>query len=326
VAGHERPYFVIEADEYDTAFFDKRSKFVHYRPRTAVLNNLEFDHADIFDDLAAIERQFNHLLRCVPASGRVVANGFEESLQRVLGAGCWSELRSFGPANADLVAEGPAHDFAVQSRTADKSTAAPRVQWGLSGVFNQHNALAAIAAAEHVGVTLAQSCAALGSFQNVKRRLEVFATVQPQGDAAIPGSAPIIIYDDFAHHPTAIRLTLEGLRAKVGKNTRILAIFEPRSNTMKLGTMKAQLPWSLEAANLAFCHSGGLDWDAAEALAELGDKAQTHNNIAALVQAVAAQARAGDVLVCMSNGGFGGIHAKLQAALSGALSVTLSGA
>ena len=312
VAGHERPYFVIEADEYDTAFFDKRSKFVHYRPRTAVLNNLEFDHADIFDDLAAIERQFNHLLRCVPSTGRVVANGFEESLQRVLGAGCWSELRSFGPAHADFVAEGPAHDFAVVSRGENQGNS-PRVQWGLSGVFNQHNALAAIAAAQHVGVAVAQSCTALGSFQNVKRRLEVFATVQAHGDKA---AAPITIYDDFAHHPTAIRLTLEGLRARLGDTTRILAIFEPRSNTMKLGTMKAQLPWSLEAADLAFCHSGGLDWDAAEALKPLGSKAQTHDNIAALVQAVAAQVRPGDVLVCMSNGGFGGVHAKLREMLA----------
>ena len=313
VAGHERPYFVIEADEYDTAFFDKRSKFVHYRPRTAVLNNLEFDHADIFDDLAAIERQFNHLLRCVPSTGRVVINGFEESLQRVMGAGCWSELRSFGPANADFVAEGEAHDFAVHSRAEKTSEPAPRVQWALSGVFNQHNALAAIAAAEHIGVSVTQSCAALADFQSVKRRLELFASV------SLPtGGAPVVIYDDFAHHPTAIRLTLEGLRARLGQQARILAIFEPRSNTMKLGTMKAQLPWSLAPADLAFCHSGGLDWDAAAALEPLGAKAQTHDNIAALVQAVQAQAQAGDVLVCMSNGGFGGIHAKLQAALSAA--------
>ena len=311
VAGHERPYFVIEADEYDTAFFDKRSKFVHYRPRTAVLNNLELDHADIFDDLAAIERQFNHLLRCVPSTGRVVINGFEESLQRVVGAGCWSELRSFGPANADLVALGPAHDFAVQARHLDIAPS-PQVTWGLSGVFNQHNALAAIAAAEHVGVAIPNACAALSSFQNVKRRLEVFATVALHGDTA---AAPVTIYDDFAHHPTAIRLTLEGLRARLGENARILAIFEPRSNTMKLGTMKAQLPWSLEPADLAFCHSGGLDWSAAEALAPMGSKAQTHGDIASLVQAVQAQTKPGDVLVCMSNGGFGGIHAKLQAAL-----------
>ena len=310
VAGHERPYFVIEADEYDTAFFDKRSKFVHYRPRTAVLNNLEFDHADIFEDLAAIERQFNHLLRCVPSTGRVVLNGFEESLQRVIGAGCWSELRSFGPAHADFVADGEAHDFAVLER-AEQTGLAPRVQWGLSGVFNQHNALAAIAAAEHVGVSVAQSCAALADFQSVKRRLELFASV------SLPaGGAHVTIYDDFAHHPTAIRLTLEGLRARLGASARILAIFEPRSNTMKLGTMKAQLPWSLEAADLAFCHSGGLDWDAAAALEPLGAKAQTHGDIASLVQAVQAQVRAGDVLVCMSNGSFGGIHAKLQAALA----------
>ncbi len=311
VAGHERPYFVLEADEYDTAFFDKRSKFVHYRPRTAVLNNLEFDHADIFDDLAAIERQFNHLLRCVPSTGRVVSNGFEENVQRVLGQGCWSELRSFGPADADWRADGPAHDFAVIERGAAASTPPPRVQWGLSGVFNQHNALAAIAAAEHVGVSAAQSCEALGRFQNVKRRLELFAEVNLPS-----GGAPVQIYDDFAHHPTAIRLTLEGLRARLGAKARIVAVFEPRSNTMKLGTMKAQLPWSLEPADMSFCHSGGLDWDAAEALTALGDKAQTWGDVDSLIAAIQAQTQAGDVIVCMSNGGFGGVHGKLAAALA----------
>ena len=309
-AGHPQPYFVIEADEYDTAFFDKRSKFVHYRPSTAVLNNLEFDHADIFDDLAAIERQFNHLLRCVPSNGRVVVNSLEEALQRVVSAGCWSTVRSFGASNSDFYAVGPAHDFVVHSAGA-AAGAEPRVQWSLSGVFNQLNALAAITAAEHVGVSVAQSCAALSEFQNVKRRLEIHSTVQLAGSTG----APVVIYDDFAHHPTAIRATLEGLRARLGAQARIIAVFEPRSNTMKLGTMKAQLPWSLEPADANFCHSGGLGWDAAAALTPMGARSQTHDSIDALVGAIQAQTHAGDVIVCMSNGSFGGIHAKLAQAL-----------
>ena len=296
----QRPLFVIEADEYDTAFFDKRSKFVHYRPRTAVLNNLEFDHADIFDDLAAIERQFHHLVRTVPGTGRVVANGLEESLARVLHAGCWSEVRSFGAAVSDYSARGEPHDFEV----LQQGQVAARVQWGLSGVHNQLNALAAIAAAEHVGVAPADAARALGEFQNVKRRMEVRGTVRG-----------ITVYDDFAHHPTAIRTTVDGLRRQVGRTARILAIFEPRSNTMKLGTMKAQLPWSLEDADLAFCHSGGLGWDARAALAPMGARAQVADNIAELVGQVIAAARPGDHLLCMSNGGFGGVHQKLLDAL-----------
>ncbi len=307
--GLGRP-FVIEADEYDTAFFDKRSKFVHYRPRTAVLNNLEFDHADIFDNLAAIERQFHHLVRTVPATGRVVVNGLEESLARVLHQGCWSEVRSFGSAVSDFSALGEPHDFEVLQ--AGKAVA--RVQWSLTGVHNQLNALAAIAAAEHVGVAPADAAAALASFENVKRRMEVRASIAL---ASAAGGAPVTIYDDFAHHPTAIRTTLNGLRRKVG-GARILAVFEPRSNTMKLGTMKAQLPWSLEEADLAFCHGGGLGWDAHEALASMGSKAQVAPTIDALALMVAAAAQAGDQIVCMSNGGFGGVHDKIAALLQGA--------
>ena len=307
--GQGRP-FVIEADEYDTAFFDKRSKFVHYRPRTAVLNNLEFDHADIFDNLAAIERQFHHLVRTVPATGRVVVNGLEESLARVLHQGCWSEVRSFGAAVSDFSALGEPHDFEVL--LAGKAVA--RVQWSLTGVHNQLNALAAIAAAEHVGVSPADAAAALASFENVKRRMEVRASIALASEV---GGAPVTIYDDFAHLPTAIRTTLNGLRRKVG-GARILAVFEPRSNTMKLGTMKAQLPWSLEEADLAFCHGGGLGWDAHEALASMGDKAQVAPTIDALASMVAAAARAGDQIVCMSNGGFGGVHDKIAALLQGA--------
>ena len=303
-AATERPIFVIEADEYDTAFFDKRSKFVHYRPRTAVLNNLEFDHADIFDNLAAIERQFHHLVRTVPSTGRVVVNGLEESLARVLHTGCWSEVRSFGAAVSDFTAHGEPHDFAVHYQ--DKPVA--QVTWGLTGVHNQLNALAAMAAADHVGVSPALAAQALGQFHNVKRRMEVRGTVACTGGS-------ITVYDDFAHHPTAIRTTLDGLRRKVGPQQRILAVFEPRSNTMKLGTMKAQLPWSLEDADLAFCHSGGLGWDAHEVLHSMGAKAQVGASIDELVAQVLAQARAGDHIVCMSNGGFGGIHAKLLTAL-----------
>jgi UDP-N-acetylmuramate: L-alanyl-gamma-D-glutamyl-meso-diaminopimelate ligase len=294
------PYFVIEADEYDTAFFDKRSKFVHYRPRTAVLNNLEFDHADIFDDLAAIERQFHHLLRTVPATGRVVINGLEESLARVLHAGCWSEVRSFGAAVSDFSARGEPHDFEVLQH--GRPVAA--VKWGLSGTHNQLNALAAIAAAEHVGVAPADAAKALESFQNVKRRMEVRGTVND-----------ITVYDDFAHHPTAIRTTVDGLRRRVGK-ARILAVFEPRSNTMKLGAMKAQLPWSLEVSDLAFCHAGGLGWDAREALAPMGARSHVADSIDELVRQVSASARPGDHILCMSNGGFGGVHQKLLDALS----------
>ncbi|MES2184627.1 MAG: UDP-N-acetylmuramate:L-alanyl-gamma-D-glutamyl-meso-diaminopimelate ligase [Pseudomonadota bacterium] len=299
--------FVIEADEYDTAFFDKRSKFVHYRPRTAVLNNLEFDHADIFDDLAAIERQFHHLVRTVPASGRIVANGAEASLERVLRQGCWSELVRFGPAGSAFTAAGEPDAFDVLLN----GEKAGHVAWELTGVHNQQNALAAIAAAAHVGVAPADAARALGAFLNARRRMEIRGTVKG-----------VTVYDDFAHHPTAIRTTLDGLRRKLGRGPqdrakgRILAVFEPRSNTMKLGTMAAQLPWSLEDADLAFCHTGGLDWDAAAALAPLGARAFTAPAIAPLVAQVAAAARPGDHIVCMSNGGFGGIHPLLLAALA----------
>jgi UDP-N-acetylmuramate: L-alanyl-gamma-D-glutamyl-meso-diaminopimelate ligase len=298
-------YFVIEADEYDTAFFDKRSKFVHYRPRTAVLNNLEFDHADIFDSLQAIERQFHHLVRTVPATGRVVYNGVEESIQRVLHMGCWSEQASFGSAVSDISARGEPSDFDVLSN----GSVVAHIKWPLSGVHNQMNALAAIAAAQHVGVSALAAAKALESFQNVKRRMEVRGTV-----------GGVTVYDDFAHHPTAIRLTLDGLRRQLDtspatRGARILAAFEPRSNTMKLGTMKQQLPWSLEAADLAFCHTGGLDWDAAQALQPMGARAKTAASVDALVAQLLVAARPSDHVVFMSNGGFGGVHTRLLEAL-----------
>ncbi len=307
--------FVIEADEYDTAFFDKRSKFVHYRPRTLILNNLEFDHADIFDDLAAIERQFHHLVRTVPSEGRVITNAGEPALQRVLDKGCWSEQVSFDktPSAAGFSARGEPHDFEVLK---DGEPVA-RVQWGISGVHNQLNALAAMAAAEHVGVTAAQSAQALALFQNVKRRMELRG-VMPLGGPGARGE--VTVYDDFAHHPTAFRTTLDGLRRQLngaGKTTdRILAIFEPRSNTMKLGSMTAQLPWSLEPADMAFCHAGGLDWNAHAALAPMGAKAQVAGNIDELLTQVMAAVRPGDHLLCMSNGGFGGVHVKLLDAIN----------
>jgi UDP-N-acetylmuramate: L-alanyl-gamma-D-glutamyl-meso-diaminopimelate ligase len=297
--------FVIEADEYDTAFFDKRSKFVHYRPRTAILNNLEFDHADIFDDLAAIERQFHHLVRTVPAKGRLVVNSREESLQRVLAMGCWSEVTRFGArkeAPGALRARGEPHAFDVLRG----SLKIARVEWSLLGEHNQLNALAAIGAAEHVGVSPEVAAKALASFENVRRRLEL------RGEAG-----GVKVYDDFAHHPTAIRTTVNGLRRKVGAQ-RILAVFEPRSNTMKLGAMKAQLPWSLEEADLAYCHSGGLGWDATQALAPMGKQAVVCDTIDELVKRVVAAARPGDHVLCMSNGGFGGIHQKLLDALGAA--------
>jgi len=295
--------FVIEADEYDTAFFDKRSKFVHYRPRTAILNNLEFDHADIFADLAAIETQFHHLVRTVPASGCLVVNQREDALARVLARGCWSKVAPFGgrkEAPGMLRARGEPHAFDVLRG----SLKVARVDWPLLGEHNQLNALATIAAAEHVGVAPEAAAAALAQFANVRRRLEL------RGEAA-----GVKVYDDFAHHPTAMRTTVNGLRRKVGA-ARILAVFEPRSNTMKLGAMKAQLPWALEEADLSFCHSGGLGWDAAQALAPLGAQARVCENIEATVRTVVHAARPGDHVLCMSNGGFGGIHAKLLAALA----------
>ncbi|MBK6863225.1 MAG: UDP-N-acetylmuramate:L-alanyl-gamma-D-glutamyl-meso-diaminopimelate ligase [Ideonella sp.] len=313
LGGADAP-FVIEADEYDTAFFDKRSKFVHYRPRTAILNNLEFDHADIFDDLAAIERQFHHLVRTVPASGRLVVNAREDSLQRVLAQGCWSEVVRFATRKEEpgaLRARGEPHAFDVLRG----SLKVARVEWSLLGEHNQWNALAAIAAAEHAGVTPEAAARALAGFENVRRRLEL------RGEAA-----GVKVYDDFAHHPTAIRTTVAGLRRKVDQRVaapgapreRILAVFEPRSNTMKLGTMKAQLPWSLEQADLAFCHAGGLAWDPAQVLAPMGEQAVVCDSIDALVKRVVAEARPGDHVLCMSNGGFGGVHDKLLRALAAA--------
>jgi UDP-N-acetylmuramate: L-alanyl-gamma-D-glutamyl-meso-diaminopimelate ligase len=287
----DSPFFVIEADEYDTAFFDKRSKFVHYRPRTAVLNNLEFDHADIFADLPAIETQFHHLVRTVPSKGLIVSNGREESLSRVIKRGCWTPVEEFGTAGGWNIDEANHVTF--------NGKAQGTLQWELMGEHNRMNALAALAAARHSGVPIAQGLAALSEFKNVKRRMEVRGTVKG-----------ITVYDDFAHHPTAIATTVEGLRRKVGK-ARILAVLEPRSNTMKLGVMKDALPASLKDADAVFCYGANLGWDARSALAPLGSKAQVSDDLNELVNAIAAMAKSGDQILVMSNGGFGGIHEKL---------------
>ena len=297
----EMPFFVIEADEYDTAFFDKRSKFVHYRPRTAILNNLEFDHADIFPDLASIETQFHHLVRTVPGKGLIVCNGREESLSRVLKRGCWTPVETFGsppPPAGEGLGEG-GWNIDANSRVTLNGEPQGTLEWDLLGEHNRMNALAALAAARHVGVPVAQGLAALSKFKNVKRRMEVRGTVNG-----------ITIYDDFAHHPTAIDTTIAGLRSKVG-NARILAVLEPRSNTMKLGVMKDALPGSLKDADLVFCYGANLGWDAVAALNPLGDKSVAKDDLNELIEAITAVARSGHHVLVMSNGGFCGGQAKL---------------
>jgi UDP-N-acetylmuramate: L-alanyl-gamma-D-glutamyl-meso-diaminopimelate ligase len=292
----ESPLFVIEADEYDTAFFDKRSKFVHYRPRTAILNNLEFDHADIFDDLASIERQFHHLVRIVPKSGLIVSNGADPVLERVLALGAWTPVERFGVPGGWLA--GPASSDG-SFEVAWQGRALGRVRWPQIGAHNRLNALAAIAAARSVGVEPAEAIEALSAFSGVRRRM------QTRGSAR-----DVVVYDDFAHHPTAIRTTLEGLRQRVGP-ARILAVLEPRSNTMKRGVMKDALPLSLAAADRVYVYTHGLGWNANAVFAPLGERAHCLDDLESLVGAIAAEARAGDLVLIMSNGGFGGIHGKL---------------
>jgi UDP-N-acetylmuramate: L-alanyl-gamma-D-glutamyl-meso-diaminopimelate ligase len=290
-------FFVIEGDEYDTAFFDKRSKFVHYRPRTAILNNLEYDHADIFPDLAAIETQFHHLVRMVPGNGRIVVNGSETSLHRVLSRGCWSEVERFGPS--DVAGTGPGWTIAVDGSILLGGALQGTLAFGQPGRHNQMNALAAIAAARHAGVPVAVSLSALAVFRGVKRRLETRGMVNG-----------VTVYDDFAHHPTAIAATLEALRRKIGR-ARILAVLEPRSNTMRLGAIKNALPGSLLAADRVYCYAANLGWDVSAALAPLGAKATVYDDLDALVTATVKEAKAGDHVLVMSNGAFGGIHERL---------------
>jgi len=294
-------FFVIEADEYDTAFFDKRSKFVWYRPRTAILGNLEYDHADIFPDLTAIETQFHHLVRVVPSQGLLVVNGADAALGRVLARGAWTPVERFGPGGAWSVgaaAADGAFDVMLDGRRAGT------VRWDLMGEHNRMNALAAIAAARHAGVTPATAIEALGRFAGVKRRMELRGVV-----------GGVAIYDDFAHHPTAFATTIAGLRARVGA-ARIVAVFEPRSNTMKLGRMQERLAESLAGADTVHCYARDLGWNPAASLAPLGSRARVHDDVAALVRALSETLRAGDHVLVMSNGAFGGIHDKLAAALA----------
>ncbi len=301
-------YFVIEADEYDTAFFDKRAKFVHYRPRTAILNNLEYDHADIYPDVASIRRQFNQLLRTVPAVGRLVVNGADPELAKTLEMGCWTPRETFGAALAGAdgsdwtahdVGAGSAH-FGVRLRGQPVA----EVHWDLLGMHNVGNGLAAIAAAAHVGVDPAQAAQALHEFRGVKRRMEVRGVVDG-----------VTVYDDFAHHPTAIRSTLEGLRARVG-GARIIGVLEPRSNTMKLGVHREQLAPALALADRAwFLNATDLGWDLPAAVGSLGGRVSFAASVDALVRGLADEARSGDHVLIMSNGGFGGLHGKLIAEL-----------
>ena len=288
------PFFVIEADEYDTAFFDKRSKFVHYRPRTLILNNLEFDHADIFPNLAAIEKQFHHLVRIVPTTGLIVANAESPALQRVLDQGCWTPVEYFGSEQAWSIESS---DDGAAIRHKDKGVIS--LKWELMGEHNQLNALAALLAARHVGVPIESGALALSKFKNVKRRMEVRGRVND-----------ITLYDDFAHHPTAIAATLAGLRKRVG-NARIIAVLEPRSNTMRMGVLKEEFAPSLDCADVVFCYAANLGWDPRSELKRLGDKAEIYDDLNQLISKIVIDARKGDHILIMSNGGFGGIHDKL---------------
>jgi UDP-N-acetylmuramate: L-alanyl-gamma-D-glutamyl-meso-diaminopimelate ligase len=300
-------WFVIEADEYDTAFFDKRSKFVHCRPKTAILNNLEFDHADIFGDLADIERQFHHFVRTIPSAGQIIVNARDEALKRVLAQGCWTPVETFGgPTGWDAGEPDGDGGFEI----AWQGRALGRLDWTLAGEYNRMNALAAIAAARHAGITPDIAIDALRRFKGVQRRLELKGTVRG-----------VAVYDDFAHHPTAIRETIAGLRQRIEGSRqrdgagRVLAVFEPRSNTLKKGVMKDALPGSFAGADRVYIYDAGLSWDAGPVFASLGARARCEADLDALVAAIAADARDGDQVLVMSNGGFGGIHDKLLKAL-----------
>ncbi|MFA0811625.1 UDP-N-acetylmuramate:L-alanyl-gamma-D-glutamyl-meso-diaminopimelate ligase [Microbulbifer epialgicus] len=304
----ESPFFIVEADEYDTAFFDKRSKFVHYRPRTVIINNLEFDHADIFDDLAAIQRQFHHLVRTVPANGLIVAAA-EENVEQVLEQGCWTEVQRFGVEGLqgirmgdwlarDIAADGSS--FTVQLEGAEVA----RVEWELTGMHNVRNGLAAMAAARHVGVVPELSAVALGRFEGVKRRMECLGEV-----------AGIRVYDDFAHHPTAIESTLNGLRAKVGED-KIIALIEPRSNTMRMGVHQGQLANSCSGADMVLWYQPqGMNWSLDEVTHHSPVPAKVFDTIEGGVESALQLAGEGSHIVVMSNGGFGGIHQRLIGAL-----------
>ncbi len=297
----DSPFFVIEADEYDTAFFDKRSKFVHYRPRTAVLNNLELDHADIFPNVEAIETQFHHLVRTVPANGLIVANGCEQHLDRALAKGCWTAIEKFGPGHAwDFKRGNEEGRFEVLLDGSSKG----EVAWDLSGTHNTMNALAAIAAARHAGVPTKIAIEALNQFEGVARRMENKGTING-----------ITVYDDFAHHPTAIQTTVAGLRKKVGTQ-RIIAVLEPRSNTMKLGTMNQALPGALSNADVVFVFANNVGWDVAKTFESIGTKTGIFSDLDAMVKTISEMAQPNDHILVMSNGGFGGVHGKILHALA----------
>ena len=299
----DAPFFVIEADEYDTAFFDKRSKFVHYRPRTAILNNLEYDHADIFPDVGAIQRQFHHLVRSVPRSGLLVVNGADALLAETLAMGCWTPIEKFGDAagwqaqldNAD------GSRFQVRFQGQEQGT----VTWDLIGMHNVLNALAALAAARHAGVPIKTGCAALATFRNVKRRLEMCGSVRG-----------ISVYDDFAHHPTAIHVTLDALRARVGER-RIFAVLEARSNTMRMGVHRAELGPALAGADqVLLFQPAEFKWDINVVTQALNGRGRVFRTVDAIVATLTAELKSGDQVLIMSNGGFEGIHAKLLASLA----------
>lgn len=301
----DTPFFVVEADEYDSAFFDKRSKFVHYRARTCILNNLEYDHADIFPDLAAIERQFHHLVRTVPGHGRIIFPESDANLARVLAQGCWSECQSTGTDSSSAqwrysLVQPDAAEFAVSY----EGELAGHVRWGHTGVHNVSNAMSAIAAAHHVGVRPETAVAALCQFTGVKRRMDMIGEV-----------GGVRVYDDFAHHPTAIKTTLAGLRAQVGAAS-MLAVIEPRSNTMRMGVHKAQLAAAAADADQVFWFQpDNVDWGLDDVVATASGQAEVAHDVPALVSRLVAASSAGSHIVIMSNGGFGGIHEKLLAAL-----------
>ena len=297
----DSPFFVIEADEYDTAFFDKRSKFVHYRTRTAILNNLEYDHADIFPNVEAIQTQFHHLVRTIPANGLIVSNGRDEYLQHTLLMGCWSSVEQFGPGMLwDFRRAERDTQFNVIFKGVDKGM----VDWDQMGNHNTMNALAAIAAARHAGVPTKMAIDALSDFTGVARRME--------NKGEIGG---VTVYDDFAHHPTAIHATLAGLRKRVG-DQRIFAVLEPRTNTMKQGSMRAALPNSLALADVVFVYAKNLGWDVAKALEPIGTKTGVFEDLDAMVKAIVLMSKPGDQILVMSNGGFGDVHGKILAGLA----------
>ncbi len=299
------PFFVIEADEYDTAFFDKRAKFVHYRPRTLVLANLEFDHADIYPDLASIQRQFHHLVRMVPGSGRIIANAADQNLATMLAMGCWTPREDFtrGDGEAQWSARSPDGDYA-QFEVRERGKVLTTVEWSQFGAHNVDNALAAIAAARHAGVPVPVAANALREFKGIRRRMELRGEI-----------AGVRVFDDFAHHPTAIATTIDGLRRRAG-SSRIVAVLEPRSNTMKMGVHRETLAASLAGADEVWVYTPpDLGWDAAGAMAPLGARAHCSATVDSLAEQLVSRLRRGDQLLIMSNGGFGGLHDKVLAGL-----------